>query len=263
MNFSTILNALGYRCMGCHILHDAFYQIICFLHVLLSRNCSNLVWSFATLRIGDWAQFGKVFFFFSGGLKGGEILCVGLGDHFFRLDSKLVIVAYADWLFVGCFLCLQGHQDLFDAMSVQVQGWLISNFDPQHLSNVLLDGNSERDMRNLAYFRHGSYHISYKLLRKFVINYAESDVSFWPWHLKEDPFRIICAVTVWSVSIWVCLNLVGNAPRLWSYAKLAIKNLDLFDSAADEIVKRGWWWVIQTLDESLRCIVCTLGNLQS
>jgi len=28
-------------------------------------------------------------------------------------------------------------------------------------------------------------------------------------------------------------------PRLWSYAKLAIKNLDLFDSAADEIVKRG------------------------
>ena len=32
-----------------------------------------------------------------------------------------------------------GHGNLFDAMALQVQGWLISNFDPQHLSNVSLD----------------------------------------------------------------------------------------------------------------------------
>ena len=46
--------------------------------------------------------------------------------------------------------------------------------------------------------------------------------------IMEDPEIIVC----WMLSY-------SSITRLWSYAKLAIKNLDLFETAADEIVKRG------------------------
>ena len=46
----------------------------------------------------------------------------------------------------------------------------------------------------------------------------------------EDPEIMLC---------WMLPLPYSSITRLWSYAKLAIKNLDLFESAADEIVKRG------------------------
>ena len=56
--------------------------------------------------------------------------------------------------------------------------------------------------------------------------------------------RIIC-VAKWKIQkswfVGCCHRMLSysSITRLWSYAKLAIKNLDLFESAADEIVKRG------------------------
>ena len=86
-----------------------------------------------------------------------SLACKGVGDN---IDYKGVITnRFAGWIDLGMLLLQSlvdgwasrtasrrswGHQDLFEAMSVQVQGWLISNFDPQHLSNVLLDCNEVR-----------------------------------------------------------------------------------------------------------------------
>lgn len=92
-------------------------------------NLANLAWAFAS---AGWH---------------GEMSTrrVGLRDpKFFQWIAESAVAMSPQFTSQNCsnlvwsFATLRiGHQDLFDAMSVQVQGWLISNFDPQHLSNVL------------------------------------------------------------------------------------------------------------------------------